>query len=77
MKKFCVLIPKLNQPLSKSLSPVSILHGKKIMNLPFNDHPELEFMMGKRPELLKLIKKSDGHITVCYQIGEVGDISGP
>jgi hypothetical protein len=27
------------------------------MNLPFNDHPELEFMMGKRPELLKLIKK--------------------
>jgi hypothetical protein len=40
------------------LSPVSIPHGKKIMNLPFNDHPELEFMMGKRPELLKLIKKS-------------------
>jgi hypothetical protein len=28
------------------------------MNLPFNDHPELEFMMGKRPELLKLMKKS-------------------
>jgi hypothetical protein len=27
------------------------------MNLPFNDHPELEFMMGKRSELLKLIKK--------------------
>jgi hypothetical protein len=35
MKKFCVLIPKLNQPLSKSLSPVSIFHGNKIMNLSF------------------------------------------
>jgi hypothetical protein len=47
------------------------------MNLPFDDHPELEFMMGKRPELLKLIKKSNGHVTVNYQIGKVGYISGP
>jgi hypothetical protein len=28
------------------LPPVSILHGKKIMNFSLNDHPELEFMMG-------------------------------
>jgi hypothetical protein len=46
MKKFSFLIPKLNQPLSKSLPLVSILHGKKIMNFSLNDHPELEFMMG-------------------------------
>jgi hypothetical protein len=58
MEKICVLIPKLNQPLSKSLPLVSILHGSKIMNLPFDDHPELEFMMGKRPDLLKLMKKA-------------------
>jgi hypothetical protein len=58
MKKFCVLIPKLNQPLSKSLPPIGILHGKKIFNLPLNDHLELKFMMGKGPELLKLIKKA-------------------
>jgi hypothetical protein len=46
MKKFSVLITKLNQPLSKSLPPVCILHGKKIMDSSLNDHPELEFMMG-------------------------------
>jgi hypothetical protein len=47
------------------------------MNLPFDDHPELKFMMGKRPELLKLIKKSNRHVIVSYEIGEVGYISGP
>jgi hypothetical protein len=77
MEKFCVLIPKLNQPLRKSLPPVSILHGSKIMNLSFDDHFELKFMMGKRPDLLKLIKKCNGHVTVSYQNGEIGNISSP
>jgi hypothetical protein len=46
MEKFCALITKLNKPLSKSLPPVSILHGKKILDLSLNDHPELKFVVG-------------------------------
>jgi hypothetical protein len=77
MEKFCVLIPKLNQPLCKSLSPVSILHGSKLMNLSFDDHSEHKFMMGKRPDLLKFIEKCNGHVTVSYQNGEIENISSP
>jgi hypothetical protein len=65
MEKFCVLIPKLNQPLCKSLSPVSSLHSSKIMNLSFDDHSELKFMMGKRPDLLEFIKKMQWS---CYSL---------
>jgi hypothetical protein len=77
MEEFCVLIPKPNQPLRKSLPPVSILHGNKIMNLSFDDHSELKFMVGKRPDLLKLIKKCNGHVTISYQNGKIGNISSP
>jgi hypothetical protein len=47
------------------------------MNLPFDDPSELKFMMGKRPDLLKFIKKCNGHVIVGYQNGEIGNISSP
>jgi hypothetical protein len=47
------------------------------MNLPFDDPSEHKFMMGKRPDLLNFNKKCNGHVTVGYQNGEIGNISSP
>jgi hypothetical protein len=68
MKKLSIFITELCDSLGEPLFPINILHGKEIIDMILNDVTKKGLMSEQNSDFLKLVKKSNCHITASNEL---------